>query len=207
MVAAIRSFLDFCYLARRSFHLQQTLEQMNQVLAQFQVLRSIFQEVGVRSDGFALPRQHSLVHYVRSIKLFGSPNGLCSSITESRHITAVKRPWRRSSRHNPLQQMLRTNSRLSKLAAARVEFGRRDMLHGDVLTAAKVKAGLLDKEVPNANSAADTHNGKNLVLNDEDDAGEYEGLAAVESFFELARRPGVYPFSTMPCWIASLLVS
>lgn len=207
MVAAIRSFLDFCYLARRSFHLQQTLEQMDQVLAQFQVLRSIFQEVGVRSDGFALPRQHSLVHYVRSIKLFGSPNGLCSSITESRHITAVKRPWRRSSRHNPLQQMLRTNSRLSKLAAARVEFGQRDMLHGDVLTAAKVKAGLPDKEVPNANSAADTHNGKNLVLNDEDDAGEYEGLAAVESFFELARRPGVYPFSTMPCWIASLLVS
>lgn len=207
MVAAIRSFLDFCYLARRSFHLQQTLEQMDQVLAQFQVLRSIFQEVGVRSDGFALPRQHSLVHYVRSIKLFGSPNGLCSSITKSRHITAVKRPWRRSSRHNPLQQMLRTNSRLSKLAAARVEFGRRGMLHGDVLTAAKVKAGLLDKEVPNANSAADTHNGKNLVLNDEDNAGEYEGLAAVKLFFELARRPGVYPFSTMPCWIASLLVS
>lgn len=207
MVAAIRSFLDFCYLARRSFHLQQTLEQMDQVLAQFQVLRSIFQEVGVRSDGFALPRQHSLVHYVRSIKLFGSPNGLCSSITKSRHITAVKRPWRRSSRHNPLQQMLRTNSRLSKLAAARVEFERRGMQHGDVLTAAKVKAGLLDKEVPNANSAADTHNGKNLVLNDEDNAGEYEGLAAVKLFFELARRPGVYPFSTMPCWIASLLVS
>jgi hypothetical protein len=48
---------------------------------------------GVRPDGFALPRQHALVHYLMLIRLFGLPNGLCSSITESKHIKAVKQPW------------------------------------------------------------------------------------------------------------------
>ncbi|KIJ16060.1 hypothetical protein PAXINDRAFT_76254, partial [Paxillus involutus ATCC 200175] len=42
---------------------------------------------------------------------FGAPNGLCPSITESKHITAVKKPWRRSNKHNALGQILRTNQR------------------------------------------------------------------------------------------------
>jgi hypothetical protein len=63
------------------------------------------------------------------IKLFGSPGGLCSSITESKHITAVKEPWRRSNRYNALGQMLLTNQRLDKLAASRVDFEHRGMLN------------------------------------------------------------------------------
>ncbi|KZP05117.1 hypothetical protein FIBSPDRAFT_766326, partial [Athelia psychrophila] len=59
---------------------------------------------------------------------FGAPNGLCSSITETKHIRAVKEPWRRSSRFNALGQMLVTNQRLDKLAAMRVDFARRGML-------------------------------------------------------------------------------
>jgi hypothetical protein len=78
--------------------------------------------------GFSLPRQHALVHYSRLIQEFGAPNGLCSSITESRHITAVKRPWRRSNRFNALGQMLLTNQRLDKLGLARVDFVARGML-------------------------------------------------------------------------------
>ncbi|KAH9975649.1 hypothetical protein BJV74DRAFT_862382 [Russula compacta] len=45
---------------------------------------------------------HSLEHYRRNIQLFGAPNGLCSSITESKHIKAVKEPWRRSSHFEAL---------------------------------------------------------------------------------------------------------
>ncbi len=56
------------------------------------------------------------------------PGGICSSITESRHITAVKRPWRRSNRYEALGQMLLINQRLDKLAAARVDYVRRGML-------------------------------------------------------------------------------
>ncbi|KAH9037571.1 hypothetical protein EDB84DRAFT_1249514, partial [Lactarius hengduanensis] len=47
--------------------------------------------------------------------LFGSPNGLCSSITESKHIRAVKEPWRRSNRYHALTQMLKTILRMDRM--------------------------------------------------------------------------------------------
>ncbi|EGO21962.1 hypothetical protein SERLADRAFT_441174 [Serpula lacrymans var. lacrymans S7.9] len=66
--------------------------------------------------------------------MFGAPNGLCSSITESKHIKAVKEPWRRSNRYNALGQMLLTNQRLDKLAASQVDFIERGMLSGNILS-------------------------------------------------------------------------
>ena len=69
-----------------------------------------------------------MVHYYDHIRNFGSPNGLCSSITESKHIAAVKRPWRRSNKHTALPQMLKINERLDKIAAARIDFTTRGML-------------------------------------------------------------------------------
>jgi hypothetical protein len=68
------------------------------------------------------------------IRLFGAPNGLCSSITESKHIKAVKEPWRRSSRYKALGQMLLTNQRLDKIAAARSDFEACGMLHGSCVS-------------------------------------------------------------------------
>ena len=93
----------------------------------------MFHTSGVQPTGFSLPRQHSLSHYRHLIEEFGAPGGVCSSITESRHITAVKKPWRRSSRYQALGQMLVTNQRLNKLAAARVDF---------------ISHGMLDPKIP-----------------------------------------------------------
>ena len=87
----------------------------------------------VRPEGFSLPRQHSLLHYHRSIELFGAPNGVCTSITENKHIKAVKKPYCRSNRNKPLGQMLITNQCMDKLAAARMDFTARGMLHGTAL--------------------------------------------------------------------------
>jgi hypothetical protein len=78
------------------------------------------------------------MHYARNIRLFAAPNGLCSSITENKHIKAVKEPWRRSSRFNALGQILLTNQRLDKLSALQVNFTRRGMLTGTCLSAANV---------------------------------------------------------------------
>ncbi|KAG1813633.1 uncharacterized protein BJ212DRAFT_1447828 [Suillus subaureus] len=52
------------------------------------------------------------------IQLFGAPNGLCSSITKSKYIKAVKKSWQHSSKHKALSQMLLTNQCLDKIAAA-----------------------------------------------------------------------------------------
>jgi len=94
-------------------------------------LTANFSNHQVCASGFSLPRQHSLVHYRVNIQDFGAPNGLCSSITESRHITTVKKPWRRSNRYEALGQMLITNQRLDKLAATRADFIAREMLPPD----------------------------------------------------------------------------
>lgn len=69
-----------------------------------------------------------MMHYADNIRLFGAPNGLCSSITEAKHIAAVKEPWRRTNHHQPLEQMLHVNQRLSKLYAMRMDFTNRGML-------------------------------------------------------------------------------
>ncbi len=106
MVQCIAAFMDACYIARRNAISGPALEHFWQCIENFHALRNIFIQAGVRSS-ISLPRQHALSHYYNSIHLFGSPNGLCSSITESKHIKAVKEPWRRSSRYQALNQMLR----------------------------------------------------------------------------------------------------
>ncbi|KAG1903541.1 uncharacterized protein F5891DRAFT_1185154 [Suillus fuscotomentosus] len=76
------------------------------------------------------------LYNVSMIRLFGAPNGLCSSITESKHIKAVKEPWRCSSRFKALGQMLLTNQHLDKVAAAHADFEACGMLCGSCLSEA-----------------------------------------------------------------------
>ncbi|RPD69767.1 hypothetical protein L226DRAFT_548054 [Lentinus tigrinus ALCF2SS1-7] len=135
VVLTIRYFVEFCYLARREVHNDKTTAMMAASLANFRQYRDIFRTSGVRPDRFSLPRQHSLTHYIDRIWAFGAPNGLCSFITESKHIKAVKEPWRRSNRYEALEQMLLTNQRLDKLAAARVDFSERRMLDDSLSSA------------------------------------------------------------------------
>jgi hypothetical protein len=133
MVRAIRAFLEFCYIARRNVLTERDLAALEDALHRFRQERTCFMDSGVRKN-FLLPRQHSLSHYPALIRLFGAPNGLCSSITESKHIRAVKEPWRRSNRNEALGQILVTNQRLDQLAAARADFASRGMLDGTCLS-------------------------------------------------------------------------
>ncbi|KIJ12499.1 hypothetical protein PAXINDRAFT_14697 [Paxillus involutus ATCC 200175] len=91
MVQAISAFMDFCYIVQRSSLDEGDLAAMKDALAHFEANCTIFMETG---------------HLVQE---FGAPNGLCLSITESKHIQAVKKPWRRSNHYNALSQMLLTN--------------------------------------------------------------------------------------------------
>lgn len=134
MVQSLRYLIEFCYIARRDVQTTTTLIELEKTLELFHDAREVFVETGIREPDSVLPRQHSLVHYPLLIREFGSPNGLCSSITESKHIKAVKEPWRRSNRWNALSQMLITNQRLDKLAASDAIFKSKQMLEGKVLT-------------------------------------------------------------------------
>lgn len=129
MVRAFSAFLDFCYLVRRDTIDEDTIDQISDALERYHCEREIFEITGVR-ESISLPRQHAMKHYIRMIRQFGSPNGLCSSMMEAKHIVAVKRPYRRSSKNNALGQIIKTNQRLDKLAAYRVELESRGMLQG-----------------------------------------------------------------------------
>ena len=158
IVKTFAAFLEFCYIARRNIITDDSLEKLKVALNKFHEFRKVFLGT-VREDGpsaFSLPRQHSMVHYYDHIKNFGSPNGLCSSITESKHIAAVKRPWRRSNKHAALPQMLKVNERLDKLAAARVDFTARNMLSDSCLIHAIKNAVERNGEDPMDEDASDS---------------------------------------------------
>lgn len=90
MVQAISAFLDFCYIVRHSSLDEGDLSALDAALSRFHKERNIFIKTGVTPNGISLPRQHSLCHYRYLIQQFGAPNGLCSSLTESRHRKAVR---------------------------------------------------------------------------------------------------------------------
>ncbi|KAF8889756.1 hypothetical protein CPB84DRAFT_1816420 [Gymnopilus junonius] len=143
IVQSIAIFMDACYIARRKAISAPALQHLKECIETFHQVRTVFIALGIHAS-ILLPRQHALFHYWPSIQLFSSPNGLCSSITESKHIKVVKEPWRRSNRYKALGQMLQTLMRLSKLAALRQFFVSKGMLAGT--TSSYMARTLLGKE-------------------------------------------------------------
>jgi hypothetical protein len=170
MIQTFNAFLDFCYLVRRNIITEDTLNEIDDTVERFHKHRVIFQETGVRpmtTEGFSLPRQHSILHYNIHIRNFGAPNGLCSSITESKHIEAVKKPWRRSNRYEPIKQMLLTNERLDKLSSARIDFRERGMFARSCLAA--TSRGIEAQANEDSN-----HNNNNNASNNDDNNNDNE---------------------------------
>ncbi len=124
----LRAFLEFCYIVRQETIDTKGIRDLKDALNRFHQYRDIFVTTGVRKENSVPPRQHSLVHYPYFIRAFGALNGLCSSITESKHIKAVKEPYRRSNRYQALGQILTINQRIDKLGAARNHFEKLGML-------------------------------------------------------------------------------
>jgi hypothetical protein len=180
--------LDFVYIARQNTINGQDLTDMEHALERFHKYRKVFIKEGVFDDVISLPRQHSLVHYVCNICLFGAPNGLCLSITESKHIDAVKKPWRRLSRYMALSQMLITNQRMEKMAAARVYFEQHGMLDGTTLSyTARKLLGTLNLPLQDSGALSGDPN----VLAEDDDRAPVAGWKE-ESKVALAALQGTY---------------
>ena len=122
IIKCLGSFLDFCYLMCHFEIRESDLIAIETALKKFHTARDFFCTPGICMKGFNLPHQHSMMHYIHPIQEFGAPNGLCSSITESCHITAVKWPWWHLNHYEPLGQILLTNQQLDKFVAACINF-------------------------------------------------------------------------------------
>jgi hypothetical protein len=119
------------------------------------------------------------------IEDFGAPGGLCSSITESRHITAVKKPWRRSNRYQALGQMLLINQRLDKLAAMSSDFTSRITISGRCLPGGNI--------THLCNVQTSVSNGDNNE--DDDDGGPVDEDSNVLGHVVLARSHDTFTIS------------
>ncbi|KAI5987805.1 hypothetical protein EDC04DRAFT_2873317 [Pisolithus marmoratus] len=114
IVCMFCAFLEFCYIVWQNVLMEQDLDNLDEALAWFYQYCEVFKTTGVITT-FSLPCQHAMKHYRQLIQLFGTPNGLCSSITEP------------DAAHQ---------SALDKLAASWVDFDSRGMLEGTCLSAA-----------------------------------------------------------------------
>lgn len=163
MVQCLSTFLEACFIVRQNAISAPILEKFKDCVDKFHELRNIFIILGVRSS-ISLPRQHALAHYYYSIQLFGSPNGLCSSITESKHIKAVKEPWRRSSHYKALSQMLTVLTRMEKMSTLHRRFAEHGMMAG---TTSSYMASIVFED---NSKLADSQN--TTAFADEEDASE-----------------------------------
>ncbi len=138
MVRAVHNLIEFSYLVRHDIHDMQSIKAINTALKSFHNNREIFRTSEV-VEHFNYPCQHLLKHYVAMIRAFGSPNGLCSSMTENKYIKAVKKLWRQSNCYKAMKQMLLTNQHLDKLSVSRTHFTFNGMLEGTCLSDSLVK--------------------------------------------------------------------
>ncbi|KAJ8075302.1 hypothetical protein PM082_019638 [Marasmius tenuissimus] len=114
LISATRSLLDFLYYARYPLHTEETLQKMELVLADFHHNKHIFLELGVRDD-FNIPKLHSLCHYVRAIKLYGTTDNYSTEATERLHIDLAKDAYRATNHKDEFIQMTRWLERREKV--------------------------------------------------------------------------------------------
>ncbi|KAJ6628598.1 hypothetical protein B0H10DRAFT_2160856 [Mycena sp. CBHHK59/15] len=196
MVKCLSGFMDFCYLVRRNAITSDDIPKIQAPLDRFHQYRQVFIDHGVRLD-ISLPCQHSLVHYIHFIRLFGSPNSLCSLIMESKHIKSVKEPWRCSSHYKALAQMLRMLTHLDKIAVMWRQFTVRGMMTG---TTSSYTASVLAGAQPQVIAAAATTQ-QEEEEDDEIDDGAVHGPKSLSDIEleELAMHSGQPSFPLLLC--------
>ena len=104
LLRAVRSILDFFYLAQLPTHTNKTLQHLRTALETFHSNKSIFIDLGVRKN-FNLPKLHSLQHYVSCIESLGTTDNYNTENTERLHIDFAKDAYHATNRKDEFSQM------------------------------------------------------------------------------------------------------
>ena len=118
-VKAVKSLLDFIYLAQYSTHDQLTLGYLEAALDEFHQNKEYFIQVGCR-DHLNFPKLHSLLHYSESIQFFGTTDNYNTEMFERLHIDFAKDGWRATNQRDEFPQMITWLSRQEKITAFRI---------------------------------------------------------------------------------------
>ncbi|TFY74926.1 hypothetical protein EWM64_g9086 [Hericium alpestre] len=115
MLIAIRSILDFIYIAQYPTQDEITLGYLEKALDDFYQHCNVFKQLRIHKD-FDIPKFHSLVHYVKSIQLFGTTDNYNTEMFEQFHIDFAKKAWQASNHQDKRPQMTQWLSRREKVA-------------------------------------------------------------------------------------------
>ena len=111
---AFRALLDFIYIAQYPTHDDTTLKYLADALSLFHRHKDILVKLGVR-DHLNIPKFHSLLHYVESIRLLGTTDNYNTEMFERLHIDFAKKAWRASNHRDEFPQMARWITRREKM--------------------------------------------------------------------------------------------
>ncbi|KAN0091453.1 hypothetical protein V8E55_005019 [Tylopilus felleus] len=104
VVQASRVLLNFVCLTQYHSHTEETLQALQDALNDFHILKDVFIGLGC-CEHFNIPKLHSLVHYVKSIRLFGSLDGFNTEKSERLHIDYAKKAYAATNRKDYTVQM------------------------------------------------------------------------------------------------------
>jgi hypothetical protein len=105
LIRCVRALLDFLYLAQYPIHTDETLMLLEDALSRFHANKEIFVELGIRPDGFKLPKLHFASHYVEFIKLYGTTDNFNTEYTERLHIDLAKDAYAATNFKDEFHQM------------------------------------------------------------------------------------------------------
>ena len=98
------SLLNFIYYAQFQQHTDKTLVAMQDSLRLFHAHKDVLVELGIH-EHFNVPKIHSLVHYVSSIRALSSADGYNTEYPECLHINYAKDAYHVSNKHDYVEQM------------------------------------------------------------------------------------------------------
>ena len=114
VIKAARSLLDFIYLAQYTSHSDENLGYMEEALKTFHKEKGVFQELWPGLS-FDFPKLHSLLHFSRSIRLFGATDNYNTEQFEHLHIDLAKDAYRASNKREERLQMIKWLERIEQI--------------------------------------------------------------------------------------------
>lgn len=115
-IKACRSLLSFIHLAQYSSHDEETLRYLQEELDNWHKYRSYFIRKDIRED-FNIPKFHSLLHYIESIRWLGTTDNYNTEMFERLHIDFAKEGWKASNKRDHFPQMVKWLSRQEKIVS------------------------------------------------------------------------------------------
>ncbi|EPS94386.1 hypothetical protein FOMPIDRAFT_1055150 [Fomitopsis schrenkii] len=115
LMLTFRSLLDFIYIAQYPTHDNQTLTYLEDALKTYHANKSILKTLKI-CEHLNIPKFHSLLHYVDSIRRLGTTDNYNTEMFERLHIDCAKKAWRASNHKNVHPQMTKWLERREKVA-------------------------------------------------------------------------------------------